>query len=351
MNIRCIPGSRALRAWLLLPAALGILCSAPARADSAIPIGIIQYNAKNGQQGWVQPGSLDIQMKLLAGKIKDPANPAPVQFITLVQAPAPLISDVLASDYKISDWRTIIGDCKGRDRKGNIYTEGVQIAYFSRDWELVPNMKRNPLANTINSDHCFDSGRPYNLAYFQQKNRTDFKVLVVIIHPSHCYDFYASGNPDDLRACIQNKGYLRKFGKFTSEVLAATGSSAADLKNLNVVVVGDTNELGSRGLTPPGNSCPPYVGTPGGYELIFPDFGPLKVSRIEGMACSSTKTETNGTCCSNDPKWYYFFDRIVVNHWAAEPVASIIDTNAYPLFNGSEEHKAIYGVVSFPAPQ
>src|SRR3954469_15875172 len=101
MGIRCNPGWKALCARVLLPAALGILSSAPARADSAIPIGIIQYNAKNGQSGWVQPGSLDVQMKLLAGKLKDPANPVPVQFITLVQAPAPLISDVLLSDYKI----------------------------------------------------------------------------------------------------------------------------------------------------------------------------------------------------------------------------------------------------------
>ena len=95
-------------------------------------------------------------MKLLVGKIKDPANPAPVQFITLVQAPAPLISDVLAgSKYNIADWQTIIGGCKGKS--GNkTYTEGVQIAYFSKDWELVPNMKRNPLANTIKSDHCFN---------------------------------------------------------------------------------------------------------------------------------------------------------------------------------------------------
>jgi hypothetical protein len=355
MRIRCDLGFRALRAWALLPAALGILRSTPAAADSTIPIGIIQYNAKNGnngQGGWDPSGSLDIQMKMLVGKIKDPANPAPVQFITLVQAPAPLISKVLAgSPYNITDWQTIIGGCQGRDRNGNLYTEGVQIAYFSKDWELVPNMKQNPLANTIKSDHCFDSGRPYNLAYFQQKNATGFKVLFVLIHPPHCYDFYASGNPDDLRACIKTKGYLRKFGNFTSEVLAATGSSAADLKNLNVVVVGDTNELGSRGLTPPGKSCPPYVGTPGGYELIFPDFGPIKVSQIEGKTCSSANNETNGTCCSNSSHWQYFFDRIVVNHWVDDPVASIIDTNAYPFFNGSEEHKAIYGVVSFPAPK
>jgi hypothetical protein len=32
-------------------------------------------------------------------------------------------------------------------------------------------------------------------------------------------------------------------------------------------------------------------------------------------------------------------------------VAAIIDTKVYPLFDGSEEHKAIYGVVSFPAPK
>jgi hypothetical protein len=274
MSIRCNPGFGALRAWLLLPAALGILSSAPASADSAIPIGIIQYNAKNGnngQGGWDPSGSLDIQMKMLVGKIKDPANPAPVQFITLVQAPAPLISKVLASSkYNITDWQTIISGCQGRDRNGNLYTEGVQIAYFSKDWELVPNMKQNPLANTIKSDHCFDSGRPYNLAYFQQKNTTDFKVLFVLIHPPHCYDFYASGNPDDLRACIRNKGYLRKFGNFTSEVLAATGSSAADLKNLNVVVVGDTNELGSRGAHPPGKVLPALCGNAGRIRADLP---------------------------------------------------------------------------------
>lgn len=350
MTIRGNLRFMALRVWLLLPAALCMLPTG-ASADSAIPIGIIQYNAKNGQSGWVQPGSLDIQMKLLTGKLKDPGNPVPVQFITLVQAPAPLISDVLKTDYKIADWQTVAGGCKGRDSKGNVYTEGVQIAYFSGDWELVPNMKRNPLANTFNSDHCFDSGRPYNLAYFQQKSRTDFKVLFVLIHPPHCYDFYPSGNPDDLRACIKNKGYVRKFGNFASEVIDATGASAADLKNLNVVIVGDTNELGSPGLTPPGKSCPPYVGTPGGYELIFPDFGPLKVSKIDGKTCSRANRQTNGTCCSNNSHWQYFFDRVVVNHWVAEPVATIIDTNAYPLFNGSEEHKAIYGVVSFPAPQ
>jgi hypothetical protein len=347
MDLRCHLGFRALRVWLLLPAAFAVLCGAPARADSAISFGIIQYNAKEGQQGWDPSGSLDRQLKLLAGKLTDPANPAPVQFITLVQAETPLVSDRLASDYKITGWQTIIGGCKGHNGD-KTYTEGVQIA-FSPEWELVPDMKQNPLANTLNSDHCFDTGRPYNLAYFQQKNKTDFKVLFVLIHPPHCYDFYPSGNPDDLRACIRNKGYLRKFGNFASQVLAATGASAADLKNLNVVIVGDTNELGSRGLTPPGKSCPPYVGLPNGYEVVFPGFGPLKVSRIEGNSCSNANAETNGTCCSNS-HWQYFFDRVVINHWVAEPVASIIDTNAYPLFNGSEEHKAIYGVVSFPAP-
>lgn len=349
-------GLRALPTWLLLPALLCILACAPVMADNQIAIGIIQYNAKGkgSTGGWTNAdGSIGKQLTLLADKINDAANAAPVQFIALEQATDPVVSDRLASDKGIKGWRTVAGGCKG-ENGGKVYTEGTQIGY-SPDWELVPNtnpVKKNPLANTFKSSNCFSPGRPYNIAYFQQKNTPNMKVLFVVIHPPHCYGY--TGDLKYLAGCLEE--YFTEFTNFDAESLSVTGAKTlGDLKDINTVIAGDTNELGNAGVD--FNACPPYPGDGAGYELLFSHFGKLSVSTVKTMVCSTVSTDHNGTCC-NDNDWSSHFDRIVTNASAVEPWATIIKTGAYPLFQDptpgakrDEEHKAIYGVVTFPAPK
>jgi hypothetical protein len=337
----------AVALWVLPSIWLGLFDAACARADDPIAIGVIQYNVKQGryknQNGWDEGlGSLQKEVDLIVKKVKDKSNPVPVQFISLVQAKGRPISDDLPQ------WHTVKGGCAGDGG----YVEGVQIAY-SPDWELV-KQSGNPLVDSFDSDNCFSTGRPYNLAYFQQTANPKFKVLFVVIHPGHCYDYYDDPTLPKLTGCIKREHEPLFPDPFPldDQAVAATGvASKADLKDINVLIAGDTNELGSPGQNPP--SCGPFPGTPLGYETVFPNFGPLSVAELRIPRSECSTDSTNATCCSNPPEFTYAFDRIVINHAvkASPPVESIIDKPNYPLFGGSEEHKAIYGVVTFPAPQ
>ena len=141
MEIDGRPKLCAILAWLVSSVLFFVLSFGPAIADGQISIGVIQYNAKGGQphmspKGWSSAEIINKQVTLVADKMRE-SNPAPVQFITLVQASDPLISHELAKLDKnpISGWNTVRGGCEGGARS-NTYYEGTQIAY-SPEWELA----------------------------------------------------------------------------------------------------------------------------------------------------------------------------------------------------------------------
>jgi hypothetical protein len=102
----------------------------------------------------------------------------------------------------------------------------------------------------------------------------------------------------------------------------AGGWRRRGFENLTSRCSGDMNELGGSGDTKL-------------FKPIFSDFGDLNIS------------DELFTCC-DDSHWTDPFDRIVT-HVSDMPKATIIDAK-YPLIPPvSEEHKAIYGVVTFSA--
>lgn len=299
--------------------------AAVAMADSQISIGVIQYNAKGGMGGWKTGGeALEAQKSLLMDKINDPKNPSPVQFITLVQASAPVVSETL----KLQGWNTVKGGCKG---PGGKYFEGTQIAY-SGDWELVDDSNiTNPLADDFKSSYCWSPGRPYNIAYFSNK-KNGLKLLYLVVHFPHCGGY--DGDLAALRKCLADWPGLKALDE---NVMRVTGVALDKLSAVNVVISGDTNELGDAGA----GSAAPFPAKADGYELIFSHFGKLVVSTLD-----------RPSCCDNNG-WSSYFDRIVTNNVADKPYAAIIEpaSGHYPLFaqgGPDEEHKAIYGVITFP---
>jgi hypothetical protein len=305
-------------------------------ADKEIAIGVIQYNAKGGKDhGWKSnPATLPSQVDLIANKIdslSDPKNPGPIDFITLVQATDPALSDELQS-RKLSGWKTVEGGCIGVDRNGVKYIEGTQIAY-SQDWDLVKSATAaNPLADDFHKSYCWTPGRPYNMAYFNNV-KNGLNLLYIVVHFPHCY---FGRDVKALRQCLDQ---WSGFDEFDSHVMQVTGAETLDdLKRIKVIISGDTNELGEAGA----GSSPPFPADSDGYEQIFPRFGPLVVSTLDAPSCCG------------DNGWTSHFDRIVTNNPADKPQAFIIHpkTGDYPLLtpkpgHQNEEHKAIYGVVRF----
>jgi hypothetical protein len=307
-------------------------------------IGIIEYNAKASQGGWTnnygKPSPpLPLQIDLIADKINDTSNPSPVQFIALVQAGDDGSRDC-PNDYLIScalarkgltGWNTIISICK---------YDQTQLAYSS-DWELVPKLKQNPLVDSYDRDFCWaelspinsDHGRPYNIAYFQ--NRTSKEMLLfVIVHMPH-------GQPDNCQGLPCPYGQLMwDVPRFKRDVRRVVGS-AIDLKKVRLVIAGDMNDLG-------------HDADPKGFAPIFDDFGDVKISK-------QAVTPPDPTCCADRQGYHLFFDRIVTNG-SVEPSYEVVYLKGhdYPLdkltkmpaksgqkpkFN--EEHKATYGVAKF----
>jgi len=307
-------------------------CAAVATADSEIAIGVISYNAKGGKDhGWQSnPATLPAQVALIADKIEElnaPKNPGPIDFVALVQATEPVLSNELKARHLA--WSTVKGGCIGYDPKGNKYFEGTQIAY-GPDWRLVKNANAsNPLADDFHDSYCWSPGRPYNMAYFENK-KTSLKLLYIVVHFPHC-------DINGLRGCLD--GWPGR-DELDAHILQVTGANAlSDLKDVKVVISGDTNELGNAGA----GASPPFPGNPGVYEQVFTRFGKLAVSTLDMPSC----------CADNG--WSTYFDRIVTNNPADKPQATIIQpkNGDYPLLapkpgRQNEEHKAIYGVARFP---
>jgi hypothetical protein len=165
------------------------------RASNDTPVGVIQYNVKGRQGGWIEEGGvMDVQVHLIAEKIKASA----VDFVALEQASEmagssrTLISAKLAENG-LEGWNTVVSSCN---------KDATQLA-FSTKWELVPGTSSsNPLQNgttpqrgwVIGGCEPGGDGRPYNIAYFRNKE-TDLKLLVVVVHLPHC-------RPVNPEACI-----------------------------------------------------------------------------------------------------------------------------------------------------
>lgn len=303
-------------------------------------VGIIEYNAKASQGGWTtkygKPSPpLPLQIDLIADKINDTSNPSPVQFIALVQAgnngtrncPNDYLISCALAGRGLAGWKTIISVCE---------QDLTQLAYSS-DWELVPNLKANPLVDGYDRDVCWaelsprrsDHGRPYNIAYFQNRASKEL-VLFVIVHMPH-------GQPDNCQGqpCPYGNGKLMwDVPQFKRDVRSVIGAKV-DLKTVHLLVVGDMNDLGNDA-------------DPKRFAPIFADFGDVKISK-------QAKTPPDPTCCA-DNGYATFFDRIVSNG-SAEPSYEVVYLKGhdYPLDklrklpNGrvNEEHKATYGVAKF----
>lgn len=343
---------RVLIALFLLPAVFWCLQYSDVQADSSTSFGIIQYNVKAGQGGWSDKnGSRDVEVSLIADKMTDPNLPSPVEFISLVQVNDSPISTLLG----LENWKTIISGCDA-EHDGTAYVAGTQIAYDSKRWKLVDRQNiTNPLSKDkgYNSNLCWaklgshDQGRPYNIAYFEDQ-RSKTRLLLLVVHMPHCGayprqssegDFFGKGDLNALAACLEKWDGAPAF---YNNILKVTGSTKADLKDINVMIVGDTNELGNATT----GSSGPFTGDPAGYQAVFKNFGHLVVTTLAGT-----------TCCNQDG-WTNYFDRVVTNNTSDTPYATIIQPKnckrpeqCYPLFGAAEEHKAIYAVVTFPAPK
>ncbi len=296
------------------------------------PVGVIQYNVKNHQGAWISdaPSSiLKLQVQLIAYQIRSRVgqNP-PVDFIALEQSELKGKNgdgDVVDGDISIllkneglPNWTMIQSQCQ---------FDVTQLAY-SADWELVTGSNlQNPLVNSTDraapqngwvSGGCRKEGRPYNIAYFNNK-KTSVKVLFVITHMPHCHSH-------DYKACIKSWN----VAQFKTDIRRVVGKTA-DLRRMNLIMAGDMNELGAsdKGST---------------FDPIFSDFGPLQIS-------------TNLQTCCADSGFSNRFDRLLANspaRPASEILTRITDSKeiTYPLDPGfsqrpNEEHKAIFGVVEF----
>ena len=296
------------------------------------PVGVIQYNVKNHQGAWISDAPsaiLKLQVQLIAWQVKSRArqNP-PVDFIALEQSElkgkngdGEMVDgdiSILLKNEGLSGWTMIRSECQ---------FDVTQLAY-SADWELVTGSNlQNPLVNSTGrgapqngwvSGGCQIEGRPYNIAYFNNK-KTSVKVLFVITHMPHCHSH-------DYKSCIKSWN----LPQFKADIRRVVGKTA-DLKRMNLIMAGDMNELGGsdKGAT---------------FDPIFSDFGPLQIS-------------TNLATCCADSNFSNRFDRLLANS-PARPTADILtritDTReiTYPLdpnFSArpNEEHKAIFGVVEF----
>jgi hypothetical protein len=287
-----------------------VLLIFPAHSGQATEIGIIQYNVKAGQGGWTTVNDVvGQQIRLIAREAKK--NIA--DFIAVEQAdleagmPGPIISDGLEKEG-LTGWRTVVSACN---------KDATQLA-FSSSWELVElSAATNPLLNGTSKQRGWidggceanGDGRPYNIAYFRNKT-TAFKVLFVIVHMPHCHEHEPA-------RCLDRWS----LAAFQEDMRSIVGTD--DARGMNLIVVGDMNELGHHG--------DPLV-----FERLFSNFGKLKLS----PALLS---------CCYDSNWTFSFDRILTNSSTA-PVATILMDGGYPLnaqFPKNEEHKAIFGTVRF----
>lgn len=277
-----------------------VLCISTAFSET---IGVIQYNVKGGQGGWDKAHKH--QVELIAKTISQKKDQDKVDFVALQQAditpgiPDPLLSDELSSQ-QINGWSTIVSAC---------YYDTTQIAYSSR-WQLVGNLPNNPLVNDTQPQYGWlkqgcqgaagpGGGRPYNMAYFENKQNPSLKVLFVSNHFPHG----GQGEFDVL-------GFINSAKSVTAE---------SDLSKIKLIVAGDMNTNDYKV-----------------FNDVFGKFGNVKVS------------QDFITCCQND-NWIYAFDHIVTNS-PHNIYAEIIEAD-YPLNKEStqanEEHKSIYGKVEF----
>jgi hypothetical protein len=333
----------------VLTGAIALVAASPfgwssgAMAANQLSIGVIQYNAKASQGGWTSDPAygdpLKKQIALIVDKIRDTSNPSPVQFIALEQAGTHSKNCTANNDFLVScalehsglaGWKTILSECD---------FDQTQLAYSS-DWELVATA-HNPLVDGYKSlgskdpDKCWaqawSKGRPYNIAYFQHV-KTKETVLFVIVHMPHQYPDCAGPT------CPYGGKYYWDVPQFKRDIQTVVGANV-DLKKVHLIVAGDMNDLGNDN-------------DPAKFASIFGDFGNIAISQQK-------KNPPDPTCCQ-DNGYQTFFDRIVTNS-GDQPQAEVIylkgydypldKTTDFPNGRHNEEHKAIYGEVTFPATQ
>ena len=362
--------------FALFIGALSLGCAAAQQSSSPFNVGVIQYNVKNSEGGWVAyslPSVLDTQVEMIAARITadvnngSPGNPtldnAPVDFITLVNGDLggkfwneniytfANISDLLEDQAKkqgskfkgLTGWKTIASFC---------HADGTQLAY-SPDWSLVtdPTIVSNPLVNASSpndpqygwgwdtrQDEC--GGRPYNIAYF--KHKSGVKLIFVIAHMPHCYSAIAN--------CLTQPD-MNDYQNLKSGIADAV-EAGADLTKIKFVMAGDLNEYGQSN-------------TAATFQLIFPYLGSMKLS------------PALNSCCQNDG-FSDQFDRVVAAGAASVDAKLLDPPKPYPFDPNfdtrlqaacatyckqhscndpkslprickvkNEEHKAIFGLMQF----
>ncbi len=322
MTNRAIPERRRFSGLLILASLLFLGQFSPAWAGGTVEVGVLQYNVKENNGGWVNGNgfdALDKQMDLIVKTMKAKQ----VDFITLEQAPSPRLTDEL-DKRGIKGWTTYTSKCSHERTQLN----------FSPDWEEVKaNGTTNPIVDGDQPEECWDIGRPYNIAFLHNK-KTNIDVLVVLAHFPHCWGLDDTPPPPHIGQYFEdcrNKNKDWQIPKFQSDVQAVVGATVgAHLDKVHLIVAGDMNELGG-------------AGDAGLFAPLFGAFGDLKVSTPLVSCCFA----------QGDGDWVHKFDHIVAN--SGDGNAAIIPA-PYPLGDpnfvnkqgkGNEEHKAIYSVVKF----
>lgn len=367
-------GGRAFLAILVF----GLFFGSVARAeilDTVQNIGVVQYNVKNSQGGWLAyalPTTIDTQVKIIADRVRIGLNRKPsaqitaanatVDFISIVQSDLTvkgssqtyIISELLKTKENLPGWQTINSFCD---------YDGTELAYSTDDWELVKDPKIvNPLVDA--TDHSSPQygwgvypkggcdGRPYNIAYFNNK-KTGFKLLYIKAHMPHCGDYDTTGNLD-IKTCLTRLD-MSLLSHLQQDILSVSGKTQGELGTVNLIMSGDMNEYGA-------NSEYGKSGVGSAFAQILPGFGTFQLST------------PLPTCCANSNySQYMTFDHIL----ATTPnlvTAYILNpsTGGYPLDPNfetrnravceraqeqhppkntacaNEEHKPIFGFIQFP---
>lgn len=347
--------------WSILLFFLGVFIILPSYADDLIPVGFIQYNAKQSSGGWdVKSDTYTKQSDLLNHGIKVASKimGAQIDFIATEESgtyhtstgesePKPSLTNAISGDLE-TKWKTLASLCQ---------PDVTQLAYNADRWELVSNSTgNNPLANydryatdyqrgwgTCGFSANYDNGRAYNMAYFQLREDPSFKLLVVVVHMPHWKD------TDKYEETSKNWN----LGQFLDDVKNVVDvKNDDDLKNVNFIILGDMNEIGDSKVVKEGKTVKDIMDTQFGIMLKK-----FLSSNNDPESQETIKVSKDlGTCCLNSG-YKYSFDHVLTNSQApnAIPFVGILApaTQDYPLVpnkddsHKSEDHKAIIGLVVF----
>ncbi|MCF6775849.1 hypothetical protein L3V83_04575 [Thiotrichales bacterium 19X7-9] len=304
---------------------LSILLVSYANANTTI--GIIQYNvkglSKNGNSniwGNKNPTYRNNEINFINQKIND-VN-APVDFIALEEAvvnssagASPLLNTLaLSTNNHQYKWQTLRNE---KHLSSGDYDE-AQITYDSNRWEKISAMQIQQTCQGTNTCKGYftiaapDHVRPYYMAYFKgiATDNLNKKVLFIALHFPH----YTSHKQWDTSSFIKT--------------IQQTVGANIDLSKVNIILAGDMNEIGPYPASQRLNTLEVNA------NQTFQDYlGVFKKSNIQR------------TCC-HDSKYGNAFDQIAVNNGGSIIRGSVINPNQEAYLYDSEEHKAVYALVS-----